>query len=269
MTIFVSTALDDKPKRQTRTAQKIALCGSHSDSLHDAPWDDPTWEMWGHASSRAYYRRAMDHYFDLHSPAVWTRGGKKGNTYPRWLAKNTVPIYMQERYPEVPASIKFPKNRILTEFSDARPYFTNQVAWMIAFAMTEGVKVIGLFGINYGIESEYVRQRGSAEYWIGRAVERGIRVVLPKQCTLLAEPGLLYGYESHDEVTGRLKDEYRAKQWNTITPLEPGQVPTKRVVFPKDVAQEFKEQDEDYPRPAWALGPLQSKRTDGDATQEA
>lgn len=275
MIVFDTDALDNKPKRQagSRTGKKIALCGSHSDSLHDAPWDDPTWEFWGHGSSRAYYKCPMDVYFDLHSPAVWTRGGKKGKTYPRWLAKNTTPIYMQERYPEVPASVKFPKDRILAEFGDSRPYFTNQVAWMIAMLMTEGVKAIGLFGVNYGVEAEYHRQRGSCEYWLGRAAERGIRIVLPRQCTLLAEPALLYGYESHDEVTGRLRDEYRAKKFNTIVPVGEGPpVPPK--VFPKDIAQFFKEQDEDYPRPSWALGPLphvipSMDRSDGQASKEA
>lgn len=269
MILFDAAAQENKPPRQVgaRTARKVALCGSHSDSLHDAPWDDPSWEFWGHASSRFFYKHTMDKYFDLHSPAVWTRGGKKGHAYPRWLAKNTVPIYMQEKYPDVPASIKYPKGRILTEFSDCRPYFTNHVAWMIAFAMTEGVEVIGLYGINYGVESEYMRQRGSAEFWIGRAVERGIRVVIPRQCTLLAEPGLLYGYESHDEKTGLLKDAYKVKKFNTIVPVEPG-VPVKRLKFPPEVAQFFKEQEEDNPRPSWAM-PLPTDRTDGDARLEA
>jgi hypothetical protein len=90
-----------------RTGRKIALCGSHSASAEDAPWNDPSWEFWGHASSRAWYRREMDRYFDLHVRACWTRGGKKGARYPKWLAANTVPIYMQDKYPDVPASVKY------------------------------------------------------------------------------------------------------------------------------------------------------------------
>ena len=80
----------------TRTVRKIALCGSHSASLEDAPWLDPSWEFWGHASSRGWYGRPMDRYFDLHPKSCWTRGGKKSAAYPQWLAQNTVPIYMQE-----------------------------------------------------------------------------------------------------------------------------------------------------------------------------
>lgn len=253
-----------------RTVRKVALCGSHSDSLRDAPWDDPTWEFWGHASSRAWYKRPMDRYFDLHPRAVWTRGGKKTHAYPKWLAKNTVPIFMQQRFDDVPASVKFPKGRILTEFGDARPYFANHAAWMIALAMTEGVSVLGLFGVNYGTESEYVRQRGSAEYWLGRAAERGIRIVLPEQCTLLAEPALLYGYESHDEKTGLLKEAYKVKTWrpeDRITPIGEGK-PIPLAEPPAELLAEIAAEEKEYPRPAWALGPL-PERTDGDARRHA
>lgn len=246
------------PRAITRSVRKVALCGSHSASLADAPWDDPSWEFWGHASSRAWYARALDRYFDLHPRACWTRGGRKTAKYPRWLAGNTVPIYMQDHYDEVPASIKYPKSRILLEFGGARPYFTNHVAWMIALALTEGITHLALFGINYGTEGEYVKQRGSAEYWLGRAEGMGVNVVLPEQCTLLSEPARLYGYESHDETTGQLLPEYAPKVWKpaeTITPLKPGQT-FERAEPPKHLREQIALEEKEYPRPAWALGPM-------------
>lgn len=242
----------------TRTVRKIALCGSHSASLEDAPWTDPSWEFWGHASSRAWYRRRMDRYFDLHPPVCWTRGGKKGDAYPNWLKRNTVPIYMQRKYPEIPASIAYPKGRILMEYGDARAYFTNHAAWMIALALTEGVTAIGLFGINYSTESEYYRQRGSAEYWLGRAAQAGVRIVLPKQCSLLADPVLLYGYESHDEETGLLKAAYKAREWPTpkIPAAGPG---VKPMEFPAAIQALIEAEEREYPRPEWAMRPLPEK----------
>lgn len=243
----------------TRTERKIALCGSHSASLADAPWADPTWEFWGHASSRGWYARPMDRYFDLHPRACWSRGGKKTAAYPKWLAKNTVPILMQDRYEDVPASVKYPKGRILLEFADARGYFSNHVAWMIALALTEGVSTIGLFGINYGTEGEYVRQRGSAEYWLGRAAGRGVRIVLPEQCSLLREPAILYGYESHDEVTGLLKPEYQRREWDrpeTIKPIVPGVAAAALAEPPAHLRAQIEAEERQHPRPDWALGPL-------------
>lgn len=266
MTFGPRVVVGNPPPRvaAARGGRKVALCGSHSSSLEDAPWHDPSWEFWGHASSRAWYQRPMDRYFDLHARACWTRGGKKGASYPKWLAQNTVPIYMQDRYPEVPASIKYPKGRILLEFADARAYFANHAAWMIALALTEGVATLGLFGVNYSTESEYVRQRGSCEYWLGRAAGMGVKVVLPEQCTLLREPALLYGYESHDETTGLLKDEYKAKVWKhgeTIRPHVPGQ-PIPKCEPPAHLVQIIEQEEKEHPRPEWALGPL-PERTDG------
>jgi hypothetical protein len=258
------------PLRQVaaRTERKLALCGSHSPSLLDAPWTDPSWEFWGHSSSRAWYARPMDRYFDLHPKSCWTRGGKKTDAYPRWLAKNTVPIFMQERFPEVPASIKYPKGRILMEYADARPYFTNHVAWMVALALTEGVSTIALFGINYGSEGEYMSQRGSCEYWLGRAAGRGVRIVLPEQCTLLREPALLYGYESHDVVTGALRDQYKRKEFKpqeTIRPILPGETP-KLADPPAHLVDLIAAEEEDFPRPEWAFRPNGKTHTQEDVT---
>lgn len=207
----------------------------------------------------------MDRYFDLHPKQCWTRGGKKTALYPKWLAKNTIPIYMQDYDPEVPASIKYPKGRILAEFGDVRPYFTNHIAWMIALALTEGVTTIGLWGVNYAVESEYNTQRGSAEFWLGIAAGRGVRIVLPEQCTLLRDPAQLYGYDSH-LANGALREEYKRKIWKpseTIEPIMPGQ-PFKRAEPPEYLKAEIALEEEDYPRPEWAhLPPSPSARTNG------
>jgi len=214
-----------------------------------------------------WYARHLDRYFDLHSKACWTRGGKKGASYPQWLSQNTVPIYMQKHYPEVPASIEYPKGRILLEFADARGYFANHVAWMIALALTEGVSTIGLFGINYSSESEYMRQRGCCEYWLGRAAGLGVHVVLPEQCTLLREPSLLYGYDSHDEVTGVLKAEFKPKVWKgneTIKPFEPGQKIPK-CEPPEHLRDIIAKEEAEYPRPDWSLGPIPEGKGNGGA----
>lgn len=174
---------------------------------------------------------------------------------------------MQQRYPEVPASIAYPKRRILQEFGYPRPYFTNHAAWIIALALSEGVSVIGLWGINYGIRTEYQIQRASAEYWIGRAVERGVQVVLPEQCTLLREPAGLYGYESHDPVTGKRLPEYMEKAWKSeedIHPVEEGKPVPKRPEPTPEIRAQIELEEADHLRPDWSLGPLPN-RTDGGA----
>lgn len=247
--------------RSTRTIRKVGLLGSHTGSLKWCPWMDPSWELWGHASSRQWYRRELDRYFDLHRKECWTRNGKKDALYVEWLKGNTVPIYMQERHAEVPASKRYPKEQILMEYGGARQYFKNHLAWMIALAFSEGVTHLGLFGINYGADTEYQTQRGSAEYWLGRAEERGIHLVIPDGCTLLAEPAGLYGYESHDGQ-GMLREQYKArhpKPAETITPLVAGekreQAKPPTWLVPDIAAEEIH-------RPVWAR--MTMDRTDGE-----
>src|SRR5262245_19119092 len=125
-------SLPKMPGGRISTTRKIALLGSHSASLTACPWQDPSWELWGRASARAWYKRELDRYFDLHPEACWARANRKGSTYSKWLKLNTVPIYMQDRRTDVPASVRYPKERIILEYGGARRYFKNHLAWMIA-----------------------------------------------------------------------------------------------------------------------------------------
>ena len=214
MAIFAKPAIEyHRPVIRTVTAgpgrlRKVGLLGSHTNSLVYAPWDDPAWELWGHASARGLYQRAPDLFFDLHPRSCWTRRSNMKAHYPQWLSKNPVPIYMQQKHQEVPSSMKFPLEQLLMEIPARYRYFTNHVAYMIALALSQGVTHLGLFGINYGHRSEYQTQRGSAEFWLGIAHGRGVQLVLPQSCTLLQEPKPLYGYASHDE-NAKLVEEYQ------------------------------------------------------------
>jgi hypothetical protein len=92
----------------------------------------------------------------------------------------------------------------------------------------------------------------------------GVKVVLPEQCTLLHDPALLYGYESHDVATGILRDEYKRKEWKhseTIR-LDDGSKITDRAEAPKELKDLIAQEEAEEPRPDWSLGPLPD-RTDG------
>lgn len=243
------------PRAVTRTTRKIGLVGSHTASLRTCPWRDPTWELWGHASSRSWYSRNLDCYFEMHRKERWSHVKKKGTKYLHWLGRNTIPIYMHERYPGVPASVRYPKERVFEEFSHIpRRYFANTAAWMTALAIMEGATTVGLWGINYSTESEYARQRGSMEHWLGVLGGMRIQIILPDECTLLGEPALLYGYESHDE-NGVLVPEYQPKEFTPSEKpkriLRPGEKPPK-LVIPPDLQREIDEEESLVERPDWA-----------------
>lgn len=176
--------------------RKVACLGG-AKSIKYAPWADLSWELWSHASCRHLCKREPDAYFDIHPKALWSDPKKKtwDPKYHHWLAVNRTPIYMQERYAEAPAAMKYPFATMVTEFP--RGYLTNTLAYMIALALMEGVTHLAIFGCDYHTGSEYGPQRGCAEYWLGVAEGRGVQVLLPPSCDLLNKPSLLYGYESH------------------------------------------------------------------------
>ena len=185
--------------------RKIAIIGT-AGTYGFAPFHDPSWEIWAHSSALPICPR-VDRIFDLHPKHVWQ--GKKHwhKDYKTYLATCPVPIYMQEHYKSVPQSIRYPRERILSEF---RRYVTSQTGWMIALALTEGVTHLGFFGIHYSHKDERGWQLACAEYWVGLAEGRGVQIVIPPGSPLLHNP-LLYGYESHDADGKNLMAEKAVK----------------------------------------------------------
>lgn len=184
------------PRSPIGQIRKIAILGG-AHTIRFAPFHDLSWELWSHASSRDRCKRAPDVLFDLHPKTLWGDPKKKSwdPGYLKWLKKNHIPIYMQERYPDIPSSMKYPFETMITEFP--RGYMTNQSSYMIALALMSGATHIAVYGCHYQAKSEYWSQRGSMEYWLGVAEGRGVQVLIPPTCDLLNRPSLLYGYESH------------------------------------------------------------------------
>lgn len=253
--VEVAPSISQPPRAGIGRLRKVGFLGSHERSLKFAPWDDPSWELWGHASSRGMYRRSPERFFDLHRTECWSKSNNKGEKYLRWLATNPVPIYMQERSSDVPASIRYPIEQ--ASFGMARPYFTSHVAYMIALALMEGVTHIGFFGVNYSPDCEYGTQRGSTEYWMGRAEGAGVTLVLPKTCTLLADPKELYGYESHDEH-GVLVDAYTKRVWTKKQPESVTLDARGLEAMPADMVALAARERIENPPPAGCLGPRES-----------
>jgi hypothetical protein len=174
--------------------RKVALVGS-AQTVQLAPWYDATWEIWAHATVHAYCKR-VDRYFDLH-PWKWI-SEKPVPGYLAWLKALQTPIYMQRRFSEVPASVRYPRERVMAEHPR---YFTSHAAWMIALALSEGVTHLAFYGIHYALDEEHKKQRAGCEFWMGVAHGRGVQIVNPEGSPLLREPGWLYGYESHNGKT--------------------------------------------------------------------
>lgn len=179
-----------QPQAGLGRLRKIAIIGS-APTVDLAPWYDPSWEIWAHATVYAYCKR-VDRYFDLH-PWEWI-STKPVPGYLEWLKTQQTPIYMQRQFRDVPRSLRFPRERVMAEYPR---YFTSHAAWMIALALSEGVTHLGFFGIHYALDEEHKKQRAGCEFWMGVAIGKGVQIVNPEGSPLIREPAWLYGYESH------------------------------------------------------------------------
>lgn len=174
--------------------RKIAIIGTAGTWVF-APFYDPSWEIWAHNSAIPLLPR-VDRIFDLHPKEVWQKKKHWHKDYQKFLRECPVPVYMQQHYKEIPQSVRYPKERVLSEF---RRYFSSQAAWMIALALTEGVTHLGFYGVHYAAGTERTTQRFGCEYWMGVAEGRGVQLALPQGCPLLREPAPLYGYENYKQ----------------------------------------------------------------------
>jgi hypothetical protein len=181
--------------------KRLAIVG-FADSKKDAPYDDPTWEIWGlndlHNSIKRWTR-----YFDIHTVDNINEDVKLGRSPPDrcgigGLARLPCLVYMQNKNPDVPNSIKYPLTEILETFKNltGKRYFTNSNSYMIAFALYEGLisgrqwDEIHIYGVDMAVGPEYIAQRPSCEYWIGISEGMGVKMFIPdasdlNKCTFL------------------------------------------------------------------------------------
>lgn len=195
------------PAQQTL---KVAIIGKAPDSMLAAPYGDPSWEIWTlNDTNHQQQVPRWDRHFEIH-PIELTKAPEYRGYFADWLSQphGDRPIYMQEKFAEVPNSVRLPIGEITQRFS--RAYFTNSVSWMMAWAIMEGASEIGLWGVNmaqFGVggRSEYAHQRPSCEYFLGLAEGLGIKVWLPEVCDLLKARNL-YGFDwNHQEIKHRAR----------------------------------------------------------------
>ena len=177
--------------------RKVAIIGSHADSILFAPYRDPSWDIWVHSSTAQLVPKGRaDRLFDLHPPHCFKVARKNGFLdYYQYLKDSKTPIYMQQAYPEIPQSVRYPLELIQSLWPDVP--LGSMTALMVALALCEGVTHLGCWGVHYSQKDERDDQRISTEHWLGIARGSGVQILIPKHSPLCHEPKEIYGYESH------------------------------------------------------------------------
>lgn len=172
------------PKRK-----KVAIVGFATNTLHLVPWFDPAFELWGLNQAHMHMKRRGDRHFEMHQ-AEYVADARDPE-YLKFLASCQIPIYMIDAREDIPTSVRYPIESAIT--LAGRDYFTSSIAYMIALGIIEGFEEIHLYGINLAIGDEYTYEKPCAEWWIGLAQGRGLKVVVPQASSLLKQYAR-YGY---------------------------------------------------------------------------
>ena len=190
--------------------EKVAIVAS-GPTWTEAPFDDPSFEFWAlNAAHRMFSYTAATRWFQPHLP-----GSGEGHIddidHIAWLKEShNFPIYMIKSYPDYPASIAYPFDKVVELCCpESGPYFTNTVDYMVALAILEEFKEIHLFGTDFiaDEDDDYYKRRQSLEYYCGLAKGKNIRVVIADGCALLKSE-YVYGYtkkpRDNDETIKKL-----------------------------------------------------------------
>jgi len=197
--------------------KRVAIIGFASSSRDQAPYGDESFEIWSLNHAYTHVPR-WDRWFEIHPRAHFQRDllrdgmPQDGQRHVDWLKQEPSgrrPIYCQEHYDDIPASVRWPRDEINAWFRKngglmleeagladgyfADDYYTSTPGQMLAHAIYEDFDEIHLYGIDMLQSEEYFYQRSGCEYYIGFARGRGTKVYIP-QTSALCKANYVYGY---------------------------------------------------------------------------
>jgi hypothetical protein len=147
----------------------------------DAPLEG---EIWG--ICQWIKGRPANRIIDMNDYSLWGDFEAQMDKLSRRKAKDKgIPYYDLSNYP---------LDKIIEFFGV--DYFSSTVDFAIALAIYEGFTEIDMYGVNMQNETEYAYQKAGADFWVGQALGRGIKVQIFGKFTSLLKTrdGLIYGY---------------------------------------------------------------------------
>lgn len=193
----------EKIRENFKKNDKLCIVGTAS-TWDKAPYGEDNYDFWGLNGLHAYtdsieVTDEFTMWFQMHKPDRVLEQKK----HFEWLQTVPFPVMMQRVFDEIPTSLNYPKNEIVSKY---RPYFESSFAWMFSLAIELGYDRIEIYGVHVSSESEYALQRPNAEYYLGIAEGRGIEVYIPPEADML-KSRLIYGYEDKTELHQKIDHE--------------------------------------------------------------
>ncbi len=177
---------------------KIALIGSAPSSRDLAPFNDPEWEIWSCSPSNMDLPRS-DVFFEIHAWDTMARDPEL-LSFLAWLRKHPK-VYLQKENPQFPNALAYPKQEMVEKYG---PYFfTSSLSYMFALALEQKPTHIGMWGVDMTATEEYGYQRPGCQYFIQKARDLGIQIVVPVESDICA-PAPQYGYRESNPMYRKL-----------------------------------------------------------------
>lgn len=162
-------------------------------------FEDPG-EVWTINAGAKLFRH--DILWDMHTKE-WLEKLKIERALKRheYLKKHDKPIMMPKATEDIPMSVTYPLRKVIERTNSC--YFASGLAYPLAMAYCCDVERLRLFGcdFSYARDTNTHDEQGRAccEYWIGRLVEKGVRVEVTNNTHLLdmisRSQGKIYGYD--------------------------------------------------------------------------
>ena len=145
----------------------------------------PEAEAWGLPWSPVAHR--YHRYFEMHDRSLWEQ---RGDEYVEFIRNCETPIYMQQQWLDIPASVEYPLER--TTALIGQDYYNSSVAYMLALAILER-RHMRIYGVDNATDEEWAFERPCNEYLIGVAHALGLNVwVHPDSSLLKHMPDVMY-----------------------------------------------------------------------------
>lgn len=185
--------------------KSVALVGFAKRSNQEAHNLPEGMELWTLNHGHLHGFPKVDRLFDLHpwglinDPHFYTKDYQQGHL-DYLKAPHDYPVYMQEKFEQCPASVRYPIEDTL-ELAGIHLNLTSTFCYMIALALLEDYRQIWILGFDMAWGTEYAYQREDALKWIAFALGRGVEIYVAKESALYPKKRFRYGYERLPMVT--------------------------------------------------------------------
>ena len=193
-----------------RPEKKIAIVGFTA-SKDEAPWGDPSFEIWICNNLWKFCPNYWHRLYDLHGAkdtvkdkehAAFLQGQPQKHQDGTEIRLDPRPVFCFEPQKDWPTAKEFPRKEINDKLGR---YFTNSISWMIAHALMEKVTELHIYGVDLATSGEYSAQRPSCEWMIGVATGMGVKVYIPPQSDLL-KLSSMYGAEDDSALHAKMTE---------------------------------------------------------------